>query len=188
MFVLIEEIRDGGLALDRELGEEYLARVLSEGGPETGFAPAGAARLKARFDRVGDKILLRGDVAVSVKGACKRCLIDVTIEVPVHFELNLVARKPEGSEREELEGGEVVQDADSIAESADEESYDGRQIDLGAIVREQILLALPMDGLCREDCKGLCSVCGQDLNVKECGCQRKVADPRWAALKDIKLT
>ena len=70
---------------------------------------------------------------------------------------------------------------------ADEEQFDGRQIDLGAIAREQILLAMPMDVVCKEDCRGLCSVCGQDLNAKECGCQRKVTDPRWAALQDIKL-
>ena len=49
------------------------------------------------------------------------------------------------------------------------------------------VLALPVSVICQDDCKGLCTVCGQDLNEKECGCQRKVVDIRLAKLKDIKL-
>ena len=60
-------------------------------------------------------------------------------------------------------------------------------IDLDPIVREQVLLALPVSVLCQEDCRGLCTVCGQDLNEKDCGCERKVVDVRLAKLKDIKL-
>ena len=52
---------------------------------------------------------------------------------------------------------------------------------------EQILLALPAYPVCGEGCKGLCPVCGANLNERECGCDRKVPDPRWAGLKDIKL-
>jgi uncharacterized protein len=188
MKILFEEIPDDGLSLERELGLEYLGQVLGGEGPEIGFSPAAPARLAARFDKVGDKLLLKGRAQVGVKGSCKRCLAEVVLEVPVQFQLNLVPRaSPQGPDegedrRERREEGSLELD------SADEEPFDGREIDLGGIVREQILLALPMDGLCSETCKGLCPVCGQDLNVKECGCQRTVADPRWAALKNIKLT
>lgn len=190
MIVLLEEIREGGLEVNRALTGEWLEGVLNPQGEATGFRAQGPAQLTAVFERVGDKLLLEGDTRVDVVGPCRRCLADVAAKVPVHFELNLVARakKDEGGdeatevEHEGHEGDDILE-----GETADEESFDGRQIDLGAIAREQILLALPMDLLCKEDCKGLCTVCGQDLNVKECGCQRKVADPRWAALKDIKL-
>jgi len=53
-------------------------------------------------------------------------------------------------------------------------------------MREQFYLALPMKPLCREDCKGLCPRCGEDLNVKGCGCVIETADPRWEALKTLK--
>jgi len=54
-------------------------------------------------------------------------------------------------------------------------------------VREQVLLAIPMSAVCREDCAGLCAQCGQNLNEKKCGCETKVIDPRLAPLKNIKL-
>jgi uncharacterized protein len=72
------------------------------------------------------------------------------------------------------------------AEEADEERYHGKVIDLAPILREQILLSLPAYPVCRESCKGLCPVCGQNLNERECGCDRRVPDPRWAGLEKLK--
>ena len=70
---------------------------------------------------------------------------------------------------------------------AEQDTFDGKVIDLDPIVREQLLLALPMSAVCTEDCKGLCTVCGQNLNEKQCGCDTRQVDPRLAALKNIKL-
>ena len=64
--------------------------------------------------------------------------------------------------------------------------FEGDEIDLGELFREQILLAIPMTPLCREECKGLCPVCGADLNAGECSCERGEIDPRWSALADLK--
>ena len=50
-----------------------------------------------------------------------------------------------------------------------------------------MLLSLPAYPVCQEGCKGLCSVCGNNLNERECGCDRKVPDPRWAGLAKVKL-
>ena len=61
-------------------------------------------------------------------------------------------------------------------------------VDLDPILREQVLLSLPEYPVCQEGCKGLCSVCGKNLNEGECGCDRKVPDPRWAGLAKVKLT
>src|SRR5690606_41706177 len=72
-------------------------------------------------------------------------------------------------------------------DEADQILYDGTEVDLAPAVREQILLTLPMSALCKDDCRGLCQVCGQDLNERECGCDRRVTDPRWAALRSVKL-
>ena len=70
---------------------------------------------------------------------------------------------------------------------AEEDTYTGKVIDLDPIVREQVLLALPAYPVCNEGCKGLCPVCGANLNERECGCDRHVPDPRWAGLKNVKL-
>ena len=72
--------------------------------------------------------------------------------------------------------------------AADHEVFDGKTINLATIVREQVLLALPMSVVCKEDCRGLCPICGQDQNQSACDCERHVPDPRFAALKNIKLS
>ncbi|QQS41572.1 MAG: DUF177 domain-containing protein [Acidobacteriota bacterium] len=60
------------------------------------------------------------------------------------------------------------------------------EIDLRDVIREQIVLNLPARPLCREDCKGLCEVCGGNLNKVSCDCKQEETDPRWAALKNLK--
>jgi uncharacterized protein len=107
----------------------------------------------------------------------------------VDFTLNLVPKAPaKGDEAAEGEDDEGAREAGSFRlDDANQESFDGKTIDLDPILREQVLLALPMHALCREDCKGLCGMCGQNLNEATCGCEPKGMDPRLAALKNIKL-
>ena len=63
---------------------------------------------------------------------------------------------------------------------------EGFEIDLTELVREQILLNLPEQVFCREDCKGLCEKCGANRNLINCNCEEKEIDPRWSALKNLK--
>lgn len=71
---------------------------------------------------------------------------------------------------------------------ADEEPFDGETIDLGPVVREQVLLALPSpEPLCQEECPGLCPVCGHELSSGDCGHDKRTPDPRLAGLRNIKL-
>ncbi|MDY3916249.1 MAG: DUF177 domain-containing protein [Selenomonadaceae bacterium] len=66
-------------------------------------------------------------------------------------------------------------------------SFDGDVLDLAALVRDTLLAAQPLSNICKPDCKGLCPVCGHDLNEGDCGCDRFVPDPRLAALQQLKL-
>jgi uncharacterized protein len=54
------------------------------------------------------------------------------------------------------------------------------------VLREQVLLAVPLKAICREDCKGLCPQCGKNLNLETCSCDNAITDPRWGALKDLR--
>jgi uncharacterized protein len=63
--------------------------------------------------------------------------------------------------------------------------FEGEVVDIDELVREQLLLSLPAQVLCREECKGLCPVCGGDRNLTDCKCQEAETDPRWAGLKEI---
>jgi uncharacterized protein len=193
MLVKIEQIRDTGLKLDEPIGLELLQEVLGGAGQDTGFRATRPSTLRASFKKVSGGVLLEGSLDAHVAAPCKRCLKDVALDLPVSFTLNLV---PEALARGEDVGGEGEPEEDKgqseragsfDLEDADEMIFDGKTIDLDPIVREQVLLALPMNAVCREDCKGLCAQCGQNLNEKRCGCEQKVIDPRLAPLMNIKL-
>jgi uncharacterized protein len=191
MLVKIEEINEDGLVLDDAVSQRTLADALVQQGHDTGFRADRPAPFKASLRKISGGVLLKGELAAHLTGPCKRCLRDVAVELPVQFTLNLVPA-PKVTLEDGL-GGEGAEDpkrdsGGSFAlRDADREYFDGRTIDLDPIVREQVLLALPVAVVCRDDCKGLCPVCGQDLNEKECGCERKVVDPRLAVLKSVKV-
>jgi uncharacterized protein len=194
MLVKIEQIRETGLQLDEPVGLSLLQEVLGSAGQGVGFRATQPSTLRASLKKVSGGVLLQGGLTASVTTPCKRCLKDVTLEVPVSFTLNLV---PEALARGEDVGGEEETAEDRAhaeragsfeLEDADEVIFDGKKIDLDPIVREQVLLALPMSAVCREDCEGLCAQCGQNLNEKQCGCEQKVIDPRLAPLMNIKLS
>ena len=84
----------------------------------------------------------------------------------------------------EPSSSEIVCDFDE--EIADEDISEN-VVDITELVRDTFLAGLPIQNLCREDCKGLCPVCGKNLNTGECECDRLIADPRLASLKDFKL-
>ena len=63
--------------------------------------------------------------------------------------------------------------------------YEGGGVELKDILREFVLLAMPMQRVCREDCRGICPVCGQNRNLASCECEAKPEDDRWAALKKL---
>jgi uncharacterized protein len=193
MLVKIEQIRDTGLQLDEPIGLELLQEVLGGAGQDTGFRATRPSALRASLKKVSGGVLLQGNLTAHVTAPCKRCLKDVEQDVPVAFTLNLV---PESLARGDDVGGKEATEEEKAQgeragsfelEDADEVIFDGKTIDLDPIVREQVLLALPMSAVCREDCKGLCAQCGQNLNEKQCGCEQKVIDPRLAPLMNIKL-
>lgn len=128
-------------------------------------------------DTVGD-VRVEGRLAVSLEFDCDRCLDPRLVPVDSAFDLfyrpapSLQSKNP--SEEVELDEGEI-----ELA------FYEGDGLELEEILREHILLLMPMQRICRDGCRGLCSVCGRNLNHASCGCQVKPADDRWAALKNL---
>ena len=190
MLVKIEEIREEGLRVNKEMSLELLGAALDQ----SGFRAIEPLAFSASLRKVSGGVLLEGKFTSRVVAPCKRCLAEAKLDLPVSFTLNLIP--------ESLARGEDVLDEDELEEKdrghgenggsftlndVDEEVFDGKLINLEPIVREQVLLALPMNALCREDCRGLCTQCGQNLNEKQCSCAATFVDPRFAALKNIKL-
>ena len=135
-----------------------------------------AAELRGEIDRDGQEIELRGRVSTEIEVPCDRCLKNVALPIDTAFDARFVPSVSWGSSLEH-ELGE-----DDLKLSV----FDGQAIELRDLAREEILLAIPSHVLCREDCKGLCPVCGGDLNTVDCNCGDEQVDPRWSALKDLR--
>ena len=121
-------------------------------------------------------IRLRGRLQAGLELQCARCLEPVPKEISREFEL---LYRPLGADA----GRDELSVTDAEAEIG---YYEGDGILLEDVLREQVLLALPLKITCREDCKGLCPHCGRNLNQEQCSCAAPAEDPRWAALKEIR--
>jgi uncharacterized protein len=124
-----------------------------------------------------EDVFLRGKLTGHLMVACGRCVDPVKISLSEDLAVSFLpaARVPDDND-DELE---ITED------DVDVYPYEGESLDLTTLFRERLIMAVPYAPLCREDCKGLCTVCGADLNSGECGCDRHVGDPRLAALRDL---
>lgn len=113
------------------------------------------------------RVRVEGEAAVVLEMQCSRCLKDVEQEIKLSFVQDVVS--PE-----------------IPPEEADDQTFmEGYNLNVESLLGNEILMSLPTKVLCRPDCKGICRVCGKDLNLGECGCDTFVPDPRMAAIKDI---
>ena len=177
----VDSLEEGSQPFEADLTREFLDSVL-RAEPATEFHAAGASHLRGEVTRLGRKVLVRTRFHVPLSGQCKRCLEPLQLDEPVELTRTYVPAGQAAAARERRAG---ESEASFDPALVDEDAYDGTQIDLAPAVREQILLSVPSSPLCGDDCRGLCPRCGKNLNEGECGCDRAVMDPRWAALKGI---
>jgi len=162
--------------------EEFAPEALDLG-PDarqiTALKTSGRAQLVEEHEgrkRTIQDIRVNGKLRTRLELPCARCLESVNYDVNRNFDL-LYRPQESDAGREELS---------VTAAEAEVSYYQGDGLLLDDVVREQVLLAVPLKVTCREDCKGLCPHCGKNLNVEECSCAEPVEDPRWTALKDIR--
>ena len=131
--------------------------------------------VSGRLRREGARVKLDGKIDAQLQLECDRCLKPIDFPVASRFKLEYVTR----------EVYQAQQDLELTEEDLDLTVFDGEVIDVDALVREELLLAVPTQLLCQKDCKGVCSVCGVDRNVKDCFCQVQEIDSRWEGLKEL---
>lgn len=122
------------------------------------------------INKIGtNKISIKAVTALTLSIPCDRCLTAVDTKIDL-----------------------VVDDIVDFADDASEEEtqiekdyIDGYNLDADKLLFSELLVSMPGKTLCKDDCKGLCLKCGTNLNIKECGCDREVLDPRMSVFKDI---
>jgi uncharacterized protein len=131
--------------------------------------------VRGRVQRKGAEVQVSGTLMTKVEAPCARCLKPVAIPISTEFSERFVTAVRWRSEEEH----ELAPEDLNLA------LFDGEGIGLDQLVREEILLATPAQIFCRDDCKGLCAVCGGDRNVSDCACESASVDSRWEKLKDL---
>jgi uncharacterized protein len=151
--------------------------------------PIGAIRFDSEFEQQSPlnasgtvelhastgEIRVRGSLQVSLHFVCDRCAEPFGKNISEEFDLIYVPA-PEVTPGSEISIG---------ADDSQVAFYDDPGLELNDILQEQVLLALPLQRVCREDCQGICSICGQNRNETECDCRTVVSDERWAALRNL---
>lgn len=119
-----------------------------------------------------------GSIRARVRAECDRCLKPIDVDIEGEFD-----------QRYAWEGAPDAPPDESEVDPSelDIERLEGQVLDTAALAREQVELNAPMGLVCEEACRGLCPVCRADRNTVACGCETTETDPRWDALKNLKL-
>ena len=171
MRIEVEQLESGSKAFAHTYEPEEL--ILDEERARLIEAP----QIRGQASRKGSEVRLRGQITARAEVDCDRCLKSLAVPIETEFDVTYIP----ASEYVENEKAELQEDDLLVS------VYEGDAIDVDDIVREQVLLALPARALCREECHGLCPVCGIDRNTNACACEDKETDPRWSALKDLRF-
>jgi uncharacterized protein len=131
-----------------------------------GVTPGSPIELDLRLESVVEGVLVTGTAHVAVSGECVRCLTEISDEMEIDIQELFVYP---GSEADEDEASRL----------------EGDLIDLEPLLRDEVVLELPFQPLCREDCAGLCVECGANLNVDPEHTHDPAVDPRWEKLRDL---
>ncbi|CAN5692106.1 hypothetical protein BH24ACT2_BH24ACT2_09900 [soil metagenome] len=122
-----------------------------------------ALRIDLLLEALNEAVVVKGTTDATWVGECRRCLrpLEATLRAPI---LEIFETDPTEGETQPLQRD---------------------HIDVEPVIREAVLLELPLAPLCGADCAGLCPQCGTDRNEAECGCAEEASDPRWAGLDQL---
>ena len=123
------------------------------------------------------EVVVSGEVSAGVEVPCDRCGQSTQLFLSAEFAYDCTVGREESHTQQEVECGE---------EDVNKLYLEEPVINAGALIREQILLAMPMRALCKQSCKGLCMHCGKDLNAGICACSDNTLSSPFSVLQKIK--
>ncbi len=174
MFLSLKEMEQRRIRFDEvfQPGQiDFSGEEMEQGSP---LHAAGSAELLAHSD---GELRIQGRLTVEMTAQCDRCL--GRARFPLDQSFDLFYRPMTDIAREE----EIAIDEGE----AEIGFYEGSGMELEDILREQVLLALPMQRVCSDACKGICPVCGRNRNEIQCDCRVETQDDRWGALRNLEI-
>jgi uncharacterized protein len=174
LVVNIVTIPEEGLEFQTEVTATHLQLP-----PATEVELPTPVQVRGRFTKVAEQVYFQGTIRGTLAVPCSRCLDMIHNDFAT--DIRVVYLPP--STRLHLEGEEGIESEDEL----DLYTHDGVTLDLRPPVHDYVLLAFPIQSLCRPDCAGLCQVCGGNRNEVPCTCQTDTDDPRFALLKQLRV-
>jgi uncharacterized protein len=177
MFTLkLDEIPEEGLDLEWKEERTSLLTYLKDLS-KIDFDFETPLQSEAKIKKADGLVFISGKVQTILRLQCVRCLKEFSYPLSATFELTLHPLKEVPSEEERELGSEEL----------DLNFFEGGEIHLSEIACEQVFLEIPYQPLCQEGCKGLCPICGKDLNLSACHCVKEELKSGFSALKKLKL-
>lgn len=175
----LPDVPSEGVSVDCEVGAERLNLA------PTDSEVRDRLHVEAAVMPAGKDVYVSGIVTGTFVRECVRCLKRYDDACRIAFRVEYRSSKPEAARRprgESRQAKDKPKDA-PVASEGESYAYAGEELDLGPMLREQVILANPMQPLCHQDCRGLCPVCGEDRNVVECGCAEARPPNPFAVLR-----
>jgi uncharacterized protein len=176
MLYKINEIGDEGLSLNLPLSADWLKTECPNLDATVGRE---GLRFKGNLSRQEDDVFLTGTLSGVLDCTCSRCLEPARLPLKLQIHVTFVEKD-----------GASDDDEDEDEDDVDVAHYEGDEIDLAPELREEILLAMPINPLCKENCAGLCPHCGENRNLIPCDCasrQGSATTKLGAALQKLKM-
>jgi uncharacterized protein len=170
MYIDLSQLEEDELRVEHQYTKQF---DLHEHGVQLTSAPTIGLWLRRT---AGRDVRVKGHLRAEVEVECDRCLGYVSLPMDVSFDVFYAPV-------------EVLTPEEDVSLAPKDLAYGfyrDNLLDVDALVREQMLLALPFRCLCDPDCRGLCPSCGVDLNKEVCSCEQNIVAPYWSALRDLK--
>ncbi len=180
MKIRLMEIPEEGLEIRALADADPWLLGVVKGAFKEDYQKGSPVSLEIQLIKTCDNVSVTGSAIIDLNPLCARCLETFRHRMNVPLHIDLAPLKEAGI----VEGDEIELETDDLNFAF----YKGEEIDLGEIIREMLVLDVPLRYLCKESCKGLCPQCGQNLNLGTCACVRPHGDPRLTVLKKFLKT
>ncbi len=173
MKILVVDIPETGLSLDLSEDGKIIEALAAS---KLDFSLISPVSAHLNLTKADGNLYVTGDIKTRVSANCSRCLKEFEHDVETAFSVFYIS------------GKEQEREVELRASDMDVQYFEGPELDTNEILLAQLALEMPMQELCKPDCKGLCPRCGSDLNLGTCKCSfESKIDSRFAKLRDFKV-
>jgi len=177
LIINLQTLPEEGVSIHEEYERSWLTNIPDYCRENEVAYIKGLIKLSGTLVKEGNNLRLRGEVACTIHTFCSRCGEELDYPVNSEFDLVLMPSKAEAKGMEKM----------LTPDDLDHLYYQGAEIDLTPYFQEQVALEVPMQFLCRPECRGICPGCCANLNLEPCRCKKEQGDPRLAVLRQLKI-